>query len=129
LVNKLAYLKKAVLESAKVPVDTYSKVISIESKLQELNLKLNGDPLIAKYEGATPTSIKQRVEIITGGLWTTTSAPTETFKQNFEAASVNFNELLVLLKSASAEIRSIESILEKYGAPYTPGSIQGWKPN
>jgi hypothetical protein len=127
LVNKLAYLKKAVFESAKVPIDTYSTILTMELKLDELNRKLNGDQLIAKYEGATPTSIKQRIEIITSGLWSTTSAPTETFIQNLEAASSRFNDILTLLKSTDEDIKGIESILEKYDAPYTPGRRHEWK--
>jgi photosystem II stability/assembly factor-like uncharacterized protein len=123
LVNKLVYIKKAVLESEKVPVETYGRVLSTELNLEDINRKLNGDPLRGKYEGAIPTSIKQRIEIITSGLWSTTLAPTETFVQNFEAAKNKFNELSVSLKSLSAEISQIESILDKYHAPYTPGRV------
>ena len=86
LVNKIGYLKKAALETEKVPTDTYSRILSAELKLEDLNRKLNGDQLRGKYEGGVPTSIKQRVEIITSGLWSTTSAPTETFIQNYDAA-------------------------------------------
>ncbi|MDR3665751.1 MAG: glycosyl hydrolase [Ignavibacteriaceae bacterium] len=124
LVNKIAYLKKAVLESNKVPIDTYSKVITTEFKLEDLNRRLNGDQLIGKYEGAVPTSIKQRIEIITSGLWSTTSVPTETFIQNFNTAKNNFNELSGSLKSIGDDIKQIELILDKYGAPYTPGRFE-----
>ena len=123
LVNKIGYLKKAVLESEKVPVDTYSKIITAEKDLEILNRKLNGDQLRGKYEGGVPVSIKQRIDIITSGLWSTTSLPTETFIQNFEAAKNKFRELEVSLKSIDDEIKQIESILDKYGSPYTPGRI------
>jgi hypothetical protein len=91
--------------------------------LEDLNRKLNGDPLRGKYEGAVPTSLKQRIEIIASGLWSTTLAPTETFIQNFEAAKNKFNELSSSLKSLSVEVNQIESILDKYEAPYTPGRM------
>ena len=78
LVDKISYLKKAAIETAGVPENTYGKIINIESDLRELNRKLNGDPLRTRYEGATPTSVKQRVELITGALWSTTAAPTNT---------------------------------------------------
>jgi|CZKP01.1.fsa_nt_gi photosystem II stability/assembly factor-like uncharacterized protein len=123
LVNKLAYIKKAALESEKVPPDTYSLILTAELNLEDLNRKLNGDQLRGKYEGAVPTSIKQRIDIISSGLWSTTSVPTETFYQNFEAAKNKFNELSDSLKSIGEEIRQIETILDKYGAPYTPGRI------
>jgi hypothetical protein len=121
LVNKLSYLKKAVFESVKVPVDTYSKIITAESNLDDLNRKINGDPLLGRYQGGVPTSLKQRIEIITSGLWSTTSAPTETFIQNYDAAAVSFNKILGLLKSVGNEIKDIESILGNSGAPFTPG--------
>jgi photosystem II stability/assembly factor-like uncharacterized protein len=123
LVNKLAYIKKVSLESEKVPTDTYTRILSVELNLEDLNRKLNGDPLRGKYEGSVPTSIKQRIDIITSGIWSTTSAPTETFIQNFEATRSKFNELSGSLKSIGEEIKQIETILDKYGAPYTPGRI------
>jgi photosystem II stability/assembly factor-like uncharacterized protein len=123
LVNKMVYIKKAVLESEKVPADTYGRILAAELSLEDLNRKLNGDPLRGKYEGAIPTSIKQRIEIISSGLWSTTLAPTETFIQNFESAKNKFNELSASLKSIGAEINQIESILDKYEAPYTPGRM------
>ena len=92
-------------------------------KLEDLNRKLNGDQLRGKYEGGVPTFIKQRVEIITSGLWSTTSAPTETFIQNYDAANGKVNELTAALKSIDEDIKQIELILEKYGAPYTPGRL------
>ena len=128
--DKLSYLKKAVLESAEVPEETYSKIINIESDLRELNRKLNGDPLRGKYEGATPTSVKQRVELVTGALWSTTAAPTTTFKKSYDIAASKFDEILSGLKSIEGEIKQVENTLEKYGAPYTPGRMPEWrKPN
>jgi chromosome segregation ATPase len=123
LVNKLVYIKKAALESEKVPADTYTKILAAELNLEDLNRQLNGDQLRGKYQGAVPTSLKQRIDIITSGLWSTTLAPTETFNQNFEAAKKKFNELSGSLKSLGEEIKQIESILDKYGAPYTPGRM------
>jgi len=42
LVDKISYLKKAVLEGAEVPAATYGNIISVESDLRELNKKING---------------------------------------------------------------------------------------
>ena len=94
LVKKISYLKKAVLDGAEVPVTTYNNVINIESDLRELNRKLNGDQLRARYEGAAPTSVKGRVDLITGALWSTTAAPTNTFIKSYDAAAAKFDEIL-----------------------------------
>jgi photosystem II stability/assembly factor-like uncharacterized protein len=129
LIGKLAYLKKAVFEAAEVPEDTYNKILSAEKKLEELNIKLNGDQLRRRYEGGVPTSVKERVELITSSLWITTAAPTNTFIHSYANAAEKFDELIVFLKSADEEIKQVESILEKYGAPYTPGRFPDWKKN
>lgn len=127
LVDKLEYLKRAVLDGAEVPADTYNKIITIESELRELNVKLNGDQLRSRYEGASPTSVKQRVELITAALWSTTAAPTNTFIKSYETAADKFDEISVSLKAIDDNIKLVESELEKSGAPYTPGRFPEWR--
>ncbi|HKJ81034.1 MAG TPA: hypothetical protein VJ954_03345, partial [Ignavibacteriaceae bacterium] len=127
LVNKIAYMEKAVIEGANVPDDTYDTIISIKKELDAFNRRLNGDPLLSNYEGAAPTSLKDRIDMITSSLWTTTSAPTTTFIQSYNVAAEQFGELLTRLKSIESEVKTVESILEKYGAPYTPGRFPEWR--
>ena len=129
LVDKLSYLKKAVIEAANVPDNTYNKILTAELNLKELNRQLNGDGLRRRYEGASPSSIKNRVDLITAALWNTTAAPTTTFIKSYDNAAGKFDDVLVFLKSIDDEIKQIEQILEKYGAPYTPGRFPEWKNN
>jgi hypothetical protein len=129
LVDKLAYLKKAVIESADVSEDTYTKIVTTELNLKELNQQLNGDPLRRRYEGASPSSVKDRVDLITGALWTTTAAPTTTFIKSYDDAASKFDDVLAYLRSIDNEIKQIEQILEEQGAPYTPGRFPEWRKN
>jgi hypothetical protein len=62
-------------------------------------------------------------------LWSTTAAPTTTFKESYDAAANKFDEMLISLKSIYGEIKQVESDLEKYGAPYTPGRFPEWHKN
>ncbi|MBU2492076.1 MAG: glycosyl hydrolase [Bacteroidetes bacterium] len=121
LVNKLTYLKKAVFDAAKAPAETYNKILSAELKLKDLNRKFNGDNLKANYEGASPTSVKERVDLITYSLWNTTAAPTTTFIKSYEDAAGKFGEILNSLTEVAAEIEQIEIMLKDSGASYTPG--------
>ncbi len=127
LADKITYLKKAAIETATVPQDTYAKIINIETDLKELNRGLNGDPLRARYEGASPTSVKQRVELITGALWNTTAAPTNTFIESYNIAAGKYDELSASLRSIDTNMKQIEDTLEQYGAPFTPGRFPEWK--
>ncbi|NNG27112.1 MAG: glycosyl hydrolase, partial [Ignavibacteriaceae bacterium] len=129
LVQKLSYLKIATFETANVPENTFNKVLTAELTLKELNRKLNGDGLRRRYEGASPSSIKDRVDLITAALWNTTAAPTTTFIKSYDDAASKFDDVLVFLKTIDNEIKQIEQILEKHGAPYTPGRFPEWKKN
>jgi photosystem II stability/assembly factor-like uncharacterized protein len=127
LVDKLAYLKKAVMDGANVKASVFEKIVSIELDLKELNKKLNGDNLRRRYEGAVPSSVKDRVNLITWALWSTTAAPTTTFIKSYDDAASKFDEILMSLKSIVGGIKQIENELEKSGAPYTPGRFPEWK--
>lgn len=121
LVKKIDYLKKAVFETAGAPVETYNSILSAEMKLKELNRKFNGDGLRARYEGGAPTALRERVELVTSALWSTTAAPTTTFIRSYETAAAQFNQILEELTQAGKDIEAIEKVLKDSGAPYTPG--------
>ena len=127
LVKKLSYLKKAVIETPEVPAETDKTISKIELDLKELNRKINGDQLRARYEGGSPTSVKGRVELITGALWSTTAAPTTTFLKSYNAAADKYDEIIASIKSIDENIKHVETTLEKYNAPYTPGRLPEWK--
>ncbi len=93
--EKIKYLEKAVIDGAGVPDESYNTAIKIKKELDDFNRKLNGDPLKAQYEGFSPTSVKQRVDMITSSLWYTTSAPTTTYIDNYNAAANQFEGFIV----------------------------------
>lgn len=127
LADKIVYLEKSVIDGANVPDSVYNSVLSVKQQLDAFNRSLNGDPLIARYEGGSPTSVKARVDLVTGALWTTTAAPTTTFRQSYDAAADKFGELLDRLKMIDNNVRTLELKLEKFGAPATPGRFPEWK--
>jgi photosystem II stability/assembly factor-like uncharacterized protein len=129
LVDKLAYLKKAVIDGADVEANVFENIVMIELDLKELNKNLNGDNLRRRYEGAVPSSVKDRVNLITGALWSTTAAPTNTFIKSYDDAAGKFEEILVSLKSIDDDIKQVQNTLEKSGAPYTPGRFPEWRKN
>ncbi len=129
LTKKLPYLKQAVLDASNVPVNSYEQVLGLQKKLESINQKINGDGLRAKYESTAPISLKGRVDMIAGALWSTTSAPTETYKTSFDFVADEFEAVLNDLRSVNEEIKQMELLLEKYKAPYTPGRLPEWKKN
>jgi len=127
MADRLPYLKQAVLSAPQVPLGTYEQVVALQTKLDNINRKINGDNLRARYEGAAPPSLKGRIDVITGALWTTTAAPTESFKSNYNIVADSFESVLADLTQANNELKALENTLEKYKAPFTPGRLPNWK--
>jgi len=126
LSGKLPFLNKAVLEGSAVAPVVLESLLKIQQKIDVFNRKLNGDPLRARYESSGPVSLSGRVSGIAEDLWSTTSLPTTTFTQSYEIAAIQFGEVLMLLGEIEKDIKAVESMLEKSGAPYTPGRLPVW---
>lgn len=127
LVEKIKYLEKGFFEGSGVPQSGYDSLIAISKDLDAFNWQLNGNGLLAAYQGGVPTSVKGRVDIITSGLWTTTAAPTATFRELYEVAASQFTGLLTDLKSIDGRVRNLEGVFNQYGAPYTPDRFPVWQ--
>jgi hypothetical protein len=69
------------------------------------------------------------VDLITSALWSTTAAPTTTFIKSYDDAADKFDAILSSLKLIDDEIKQVEVVLEKCGAPFTPGRFPEWRRN
>ena len=127
LLNKIKFIKKAIIETPVAMPDAVLQVNTIEKRMAELNTKLNGDASLARREFETPPSISSRIGAIENTLWITSSAPTQTFVQGYEIASRQFTPVLEELKKLDGEIKKLEDVLEQNKAPYTPGRLPVWK--
>ena len=128
LANAVKYLKVAVRETPNAPYSLLADIESIENRLQQLSLQLNGDRSLARREFETAPSIRQRVELIVYGLWNSTAAPTTTQEQNYTIAAELFAPVLKEIKQiADTDLPKIEKQLEEMGAPYTPRRSLQWR--
>ncbi len=124
--NKMRYIKAAVLETTGLSLDISKNLLLIDKRLTALNTQLNGDRTLSRREFETLPSLNGRINNITGALWSTTSAPTQTQYRSYELAAKQFTPLLSELNAIGEEIRKVEDQLEKAGAPYTPGRKPVW---
>jgi photosystem II stability/assembly factor-like uncharacterized protein len=129
MVNKIKYIKQAIIETPNMPL-TFSKAISaIEKRLIDVNTKLNGDATLARREFESPSSINGRIGNIVGGLWATTAAPTTTYLNSYQTAVRQFTPVYNELKAIGNEMKNLESMLDANKAPYTPGRLPDWQGN
>lgn len=129
LVNKLKYIKQAVIETPKLTTDVSKTIAAIEKRLNWINKEMNGDATLAKREFESLPGINGRIGYIIGALWSTTAAPSTTQVNNYSIAAKQFTPVYNELKAVAEEVKKLEDTLEKSNAPYTPGRLPEWKGN
>lgn len=127
LKNKVKYFKKALTESSGAPIDLAQRIFTVSNTLEDINREINGDALRRRYEGATPASLNERIGIIVWSLWSTTAAPTQTYKDSYALVASKFDGVLNKIKAAEKEVMEIEKALEGSGTNYTPGRLPDWR--
>lgn len=128
LQERLNYAREAVTDTPQADLALLKQVEALQGTLHELDLELNGDATARKQQEATPPSIAERVGVAVQGCWYSTSAPTQTHRDQYRYAAEAYGPLRERLKDADEKLRALEAALEKANAPYTPGRLPEWKP-
>jgi hypothetical protein len=127
LANKLKFIKAAIVSSSASLPGLTDQVYAIDKRMNDAEIKLNGDASLAKREFETPPSINGRIGQIEYSVWYSTSAPTKTAMQSYDVAAKQFAVVLAELKAIDTEIKKVEATLEQNKVPYTPGRLPEWK--
>lgn len=124
--NKLRYIKAAIKRSEQSYETLMASVITIEDKLQALNIELYGDPVKRRLDVDQPQSPANRIGIISYEQKYSTSAPTKTHKNSFAIAKRQIGAIKTKVEAVyNVDIKQLEQKLIASGAPYTPG--RGYK--
>jgi hypothetical protein len=127
--QQLTLVKKAVEDTPRADAKLMDEVRTIEGVLRDIQRALTGDPVVRRYNEPTAPSIAERVDTIVGGQWTTTSAPTETYRQQYAIAAEQFAPVLEQLRRlVEVDVKGLQDRLEAAGAPWTPGRVPRWTP-
>lgn len=129
-VQKVRYLKDAVM-SVPQPNQTFVKdILDVEAKLRSLQDKLFGDQVADRLDIDREPSIANRLFNVVYSGNGTTSEPTTTMKNQVKWAGEEYETANAQLKTiVEQDIPAIEKKLEDAGAPYTPGRLPSWKKN
>lgn len=124
LKKRMNAIKNAFLLTPNTSLLNLDKVRQIQLSLDSIDVKLNGNRTISKYNENQPPSITDRLNYILWGIWSVSQEPTETQKKSYEIA---YNSLKLILeqlqKIYNQEIPTLEIELDKNYAPWTPGRI------
>ncbi|PYQ56912.1 MAG: glycosyl hydrolase, partial [Acidobacteria bacterium] len=127
--NRLKFIQKAILETPKADLKLVQQARALDLRLQDIEVKLEGDPVIGAHGGAPPPAIVDRVQGVVQSHWSTTAQATKTYEEDYNIAATEFAPVLADLRQAiGVDLKSLEDQLESLGAPWTPGRLPTWKP-
>ena len=101
---------------------------ALEAALEDLDVLMTGDSTLSSRNEPAPWSIRERVDSIVGGHWSSLAEPTGTHRQAYAIASAEFDDVLSRLRGLSDDLSTLEEEVEQSGAPWTPGRLPRWEP-
>ncbi len=125
--RRVDHLKVAIPRTPMANEALERRLRTIENRLDDLTVALNGDRTISSRNEPTPWSISRRAGAVYGLLLNVRSDVPAQYKESYEIAASAFGDVLAALKSVETDLSSLEAELEKLGAPYTPGRIPDWR--
>ncbi|MEO8231602.1 MAG: glycosyl hydrolase, partial [Ignavibacteriota bacterium] len=118
LKDQIEIIKTALKQANDAPQSLTDEANRIFDENLTLYRKLAGDEVISSRDEPVYPSISARVGEVVGGMWSTTSAPTESYKQNYNIASEEFKPVLESLKRlVEIDLKNLESEMNRLNAP------------
>jgi photosystem II stability/assembly factor-like uncharacterized protein len=124
--NRIDHLVAAVEATPAASEEQAQAVRALNTRMQDLQVKLNGDSNVANRAEPVPMSLATRIRNIVGGSWGSQSPVTGNYRDSYAIAAQQLPAVLDELKSISADLSRLEQELQSEGAPWTPGRIPDW---
>lgn len=120
--NKLKYIKEAIKHVQAPYAELMKEADALEQTLNEINYRLQGDPVKSILDIDQIPSPAARLGMIQYESATSTGSPTKTHLDSYIIAREEFKPIKEdLLKLVEEDLSALENKLEKLKAPYTPG--------
>jgi hypothetical protein len=120
--ERLRHMRAALVEAPRADPGLFGRLDAFSAALDDMNLRLNGDPIRGGLNEPSVPTIRGRVGRVVGGHWDTRQTPTATHRRNLEIARTDFAELRSALAGIlETDLPQLEADLEAAGAPWTPG--------
>jgi photosystem II stability/assembly factor-like uncharacterized protein len=119
--ERVAYMRKALLDTRSAPADLAPRLRAAELALKQVKTKLEGDPVRARLSEPAVPGVLDRIGHIAGNDWETTYGPTATHRASLAVAEEELAEASEALEGLGTELELIDNALERAGAPWTPG--------
>jgi len=128
ITERVSKMKVALSNTPEAPRDLMKQARAIEDQLNEIQIAFYGDPTISRRSGNQPPSLTRRVRNLVYSHWSSTSAPTQTMKTQYQISGREFEiQMDKLRQLVQTEIHKLERAMEEAGSPWTPGRFPEWK--
>lgn len=122
--GRLEQIKAALDQTPGAPAESREKVRKLIAEHREMLRRLNGDAVLRGRNENTPMSIAERVSVAGGATRSLTNKPTGTQREQYAIARKELDaESIALRKRVETDIKELEAVLERIGAPWTPGRL------
>ena len=118
--KRLKHIKTAIQIYPGAEIEWMKNVKTLESSSHDVRIKMRGDHHKSKRDIETIPGTADRVEIIVGESWYSTSDPTGTHREQFELAMEEYAEVRTSLDEIRTGVQELESKLDSKNIPYTP---------
>jgi hypothetical protein len=127
--SQVVTIKRIIEQTPSLSLSLRRDARDLELKLIDLRERFTGDPTRARWNEPALDGLISRIETIIRGHWTTTSAPTNSHRQNYEIAATEFEAALASLRPLlEHDLPALHETLEAAGAPWAPGrKLPNWK--
>ncbi len=125
--QRIEHLRIAIPRTPSADESMEQRLRAIESRLDDLLVTLNGDSSVASRNEPIPWSVTRRAGAVYGLLLSVRSDVPAQYEESYAIAAEEFRAVLEGLRSVDAGLGSLETELERLGAPHTPGRIPEWR--
>nr|NQU93372.1 glycosyl hydrolase [Bacteroidota bacterium] len=131
LMEKAEYIRQALHNTPSAPSDLSMRARTVSEDLKEIEFEFNGTEAAASWEEVPPEQVPLNIRLnaIAYSHWGSTSAPTKTQLDSYDILLEELPPVLEKIKQLDLEVKALESEMELYDAPWTPGRLPELKKN
>jgi photosystem II stability/assembly factor-like uncharacterized protein len=125
LAGQLNFLRRAIDESARADSALVSRVRAVQTRLLDVQERLNGDPTRGRRNESSPNGLLARLAIALGQSRSSTlEAPTAAQQANVDVVGAALDALLGEVRQlVDTDVRSLETAADAAGIPWTAGRM------
>lgn len=126
LTKRVVLIKQTLNNTPSASFDLFKRASDVAKELDDISFAFEGQKPKASQEEVPPEKVplNLRLETLTSTQWRSTSNVTKNQKVAYQVLYDEIQPILEKLKTITdVELKSIESEMEKIGAPWTPGRM------